>query len=513
MAVRDLSLAIAPGEVLALVGESGSGKSVTALHTIGLLPDAASAECRATVFQPAGEPAIDLTGLTEREWNGLRGRRIGMIFQEPMSALNPTLRCGEQVAEVIRRHRKLRSAAAEKRALDWLRRVRLPDPERIYRAYPHEISGGQRQRVMIAGALAAEPQLLIADEPTTALDLSVQAEILDLLKKLQTEMGLGMLFITHDLGVVRRIADRVLVMQNGRAVERGTVAEVLDSPREAYTRKLLAARPRPKGIAVAESSPDPPPVLAVEGLRVEFSWRTGWFGPVNRLRAVDDVSFALAAGRTLGVVGESGSGKTTLGRAIVRLLPPTGGRILFQGQELTALSAAELRPLRPKLQMIFQDPFASLDPRWTVGATLTEVLRTGSRADRRQRAQNMLLRVGLEAMHYDRLPKELSGGQRQRLNLARALLLEPELLICDEVTSALDLSVQARILDLLRELQAEFNFACLFISHDIGVVRAISDAVLVMQNGRVVERGPTERVLDRPTAAYTRMLLASELPA
>jgi ABC-type microcin C transport system duplicated ATPase subunit YejF len=511
VAVQHLSLRLAAGQVLALVGESGSGKSVTALHTIGLLPDTAYAESRCTQFCPPGAEPIDLTALSGRAWNRLRGRHIGMIFQEPMSALNPTLRCGEQIAEVLRRHRGVSAATARRQTQDWLERVRLPDAERIYRAYPHEISGGQRQRVMIAGALAAEPALLIADEPTTALDLSVQAEILDLLKTLQTEMGLSMLFITHDLGVVRHIADRVLVMQQGRVVEQGTMDAVLSHPQEAYTRALLAARPQPPA-TVPPPSGSTTALLTVSDLRVTFSWRRGWFGPVSEVEAVAGVSFDLAPGQTLGVVGESGSGKTTLGRAIVGLVPSSGGRVVFRGQELTALSAAELRPLRPRLQMIFQDPLASLDPRWTVGATLTEVLSGSAPAVRKEKALAMLAKVGLDAHHYDRLPRELSGGQRQRLNLARALLLEPELLICDEVTSALDLSVQARILDLLRRLQDELGFACLFISHDIGVIRAISDDVLVMQNGRIVEKGPTARVLGQPAQPYTRALLASELP-
>jgi ABC-type microcin C transport system duplicated ATPase subunit YejF len=511
VAVQHLSLRLAAGQVLALVGESGSGKSVTALYTIGLLPDTACAESQRTQFCPPGAEPIDLMSLSTAEWNHLRGRHIGMIFQEPMSALNPTLRCGEQIAEVIRRHHSVSAATARQQTHDWLERVRLPDAERIYRAYPHEISGGQRQRVMIAGALAAEPALLIADEPTTALDLSVQAEILDLLKTLQAEMGLSMLFITHDLGVVRHIADQLLVMQQGRVVEQGKMEAILSNPQDRYTRTLLAARPQPPA-TVPVPSEAATSVLTVTDLRVTFSWRRGWFGPVSQVEAVGGVSFDLAPGQTLGVVGESGSGKTTLGRAIVGLVPSSGGRVVFRGRELTGLSAAELRPLRPRLQMIFQDPLASLDPRWTVGATLTEVLSTGSRAAKKEKALAMLAKVGLEEQHYDRLPRELSGGQRQRLNLARALLMAPDLLICDEVTSALDRPVQARILDLLRSLQAELGFACLFISHDIGVVRAISDEVLVMQDGHTVEKGPTEQVLAQPTQPYTRALLASELP-
>jgi len=477
----------------------------------------------------------------------LRGRQMGMIFQEPLSSLNPVLTCGQQVAEVLRQHLLLSAKEAEARTKAWFEKVKLLDPARIYRSYPHQLSGGQRQRVMIAMALCAEPQLLIADEPTTALDVTVQHVILELIRDLQQEMGIAIIFISHDLAVIRSIAERVIVMQQGKCVEAGRVATVFAAPQHPYTKGLLACRPdlsrRLKRLAtvsdflahpaqdtgqmldkLAETAADmaqrkrvlaeAKTLLNVEKLQVWYPGQTNWLGRVkNWVKAVEEVSFSLKAGERLGIVGESGSGKTTLGKAILRLVDLHGGRISFAGQEVSALAGAELRALRPRMQLVFQDPFSSLNPKLTIGQMLLEPLKVHrpelSIHEQNERVRQVLAQVGLAADTLPRYAREFSGGQRQRIGLARALLLQPELLICDESVSALDVSVQAQVLNLIKDLQEAYQFSLIFISHDLSVIKFIADRVLVMKEGRVVEAGDTEVIFSSPQEAYTQNLLAA----
>ncbi len=535
VAVQELSFALDRGESLALVGESGSGKSSIALAVAGLIPPTqGEAGAEALGFSPAGE-RFDLLHLPADKWQGIRGRHIGFIFQNPMSALNPVWTCGEQVSETMRRHLGLDRAAARARCLEWFERVHLPEVERIFRSYPHELSGGQLQRVVIAMAMCCDPALLIADEPTTNLDSTTQHGILDLLKELLSDGRRAMLFISHDLGLVAEMSQRVIVLQQGREVERGTTAQVLESPSQPYTRRLLASRPPRdrylRRLPVDEESPDletrtlspqtlqrrienlqqQPPLLQVENLQTWFPLRKGWWGKQQWLRAVDGVSFQLFPGERLGVLGESGSGKTTLGRTLLRLLPPRSGRVIFQGHDLTALEGEPLRRLRPHLQVVFQNPYAALNPRQTVGESLMEPLKVHrlaqSAAERGDRALEMLRAVGLKEEHFHRLPRQLSGGQRQRVAIARALMTRPRLLVCDECVSSLDVSVQAQVLNLLLDLQERFGLALLFISHDLAVVRLMSDRVLVMQQGKIVETGPVVQVFENPRHPYTRRLL------
>ncbi|MCK6556287.1 ABC transporter ATP-binding protein [Candidatus Binatia bacterium] len=506
-AVRGVSFGIEKGETLALVGESGSGKSVTALSILQLLP-------RGAASHPGGSIRFlgeELIGAPAARLRAVRGDRIAMVFQEPMTSLNPLHGIARQVSEALTLHRDLNAAAARERTLELLRTVGLRDAERRLDALPHELSGGQRQRVMIAMALANEPDLLIADEPTTAVDVTIQAQLLALLKDLQRRLGMAMLFITHDLGIVRRLADRVCVMRGGQIVEAGTTARVLGAPAHPYTRALLAAEPggapppRPRG--------DGEPVLACRGLRVRFPIKAGvWRRTVAHVRAVDGVDLTIRAGETVGVVGESGSGKTTLGLALLRLIA-SEGEIAYAGQAIQGWRAAAVRPLRRHLQIVFQDPYGSLSPRMSIGQILAEGLRVhglaAGPADAEARIDRMLEEVGLDgAMRY-RYPHELSGGQRQRVAIARAMVLEPRLVVLDEPTSALDVSVQAQIVALLRELQQRHGTAYLFISHDLRVVRALSHEVLVMRAGQVVEQGPAARVFESPRDPYTQALLAA----
>jgi microcin C transport system ATP-binding protein len=505
-AVRGISFEVHSGQTLALVGESGSGKSVTAASILRLLPP--SAEVRGGIAF-AGQ---DLAAVTDRQMRGIRGGRISMIFQEPMSSLNPLHTIERQVSEILSVHRGLGRAAARARTLQLLRDVGLADAEQRLDAYPHQLSGGQRQRVMIAMALANEPDLLIADEPTTALDVTVQAQILDLLKSLQARLGMAMLFITHDLGIVREMASDICVMTEGRIVERGPTGRIFAAPRHAYTRKLLEAEP--KGSPPAPN-PDAPIVLAAEDLRVWFPIKRGLFRrTIGHVRAVDGVDVTLREGQTLGVVGESGSGKTTLGRALLRLVS-SEGRIAFLGNDIQARSWAQMRPLRRDLQIVFQDPYGSLSPRLTIAAIVAEGLAVHmpdlSERERQARVERALTEVGLDPALAHRYPHEFSGGQRQRIAIARALVLEPKLLVLDEPTSALDMSVQAQVIDLLRELQRRHNLTYLFISHDLRVIRALANEVLVMKDGKIVERGLADAIFQAPQTDYARTLLAAAL--
>ncbi len=505
-AVRGISFYLNKGETLALVGESGSGKSVTALSIMRLLP-------YPQAHHPSGRILFqgqDLMSAPETTLRGIRGNRISMIFQEPMSSLNPLHTIARQVGEVLTVHQGMSAEAARARTLDLLHKVGLRDPEKRLGAYPHQLSGGQRQRVMMAMALANEPEILIADEPTTALDVTVQAQILKLLKDLQAEMGMAVLLITHDLGVVRKVAERVCVMTEGRIVERGDTEEVFHAPHHAYTKHLLAAEP--KGAPV-RPAPDAPEVLRGEHVRVWFPIKKGVLKrTVDHIKAVNDVSFALRAGETLGIVGESGSGKTTLGLALLRLVS-SRGHIHFEGRDIAAFKARQLRPLRREMQVVFQDPFGSLSPRMSVGEIVMEGLEVHGEAPRGEERRRLigaaLEEVGLDPAAQDRYPHEFSGGQRQRIAIARALILKPKFIMLDEPTSALDMSVQAQIVDLLRDLQRRHNLAYLFISHDLRVVRAMANYVLVMQAGKVVEQGPAERIFDHPESAYTRALMAA----
>jgi microcin C transport system ATP-binding protein len=507
-AVRGVSFTLARGETLALVGESGSGKSVTALSILQLLPYPRARHPRGSIRLDGTE----LVGAPEPVLRRVRGARVAMVFQEPMTSLNPLHSIERQVGEGVALHQGLRGAALRTRVIELLTLVGIPDPASRLDALPHELSGGQRQRVMIAMALGNGPDLLIADEPTTALDVTIQAQILALLKDLQARLGMALLFITHDLGIVRKIADRVCVMKDGAIVETGTVGAVFAAPRHDYTRKLLAAEPGGQPLVPAADAPE---VIAADDVKVWFPRRGGLFGRVTgHLKAVDGVSLAVRRGQTVGVVGESGSGKTTLGLALLRLLKSEGA-IRFGGRPIERLGAAELRPLRRQMQMVFQDPYGSLSPRLSVEQIVGEGLEVHGlardRAERRRLIAAVLEEVGLDPAVADRYPHEFSGGQRQRIAIARALVLKPAFLVLDEPTSALDVSVQAQIVTLLRDLQARHALAYLFISHDLRVVRALADHLVVMKDGKVVESGPAEHLFAAPATAYTRALMAAAL--
>ena len=506
LAVKTVAFDLAKGETLALVGESGSGKSVTALSVLKLLPYPAASH-------PSGQILFkgrDLLTVSERELRGIRGNNITMVFQEPMSSLNPLHTIERQVGEMLILHRGLSAAAARARTLELLAEVGIPQPEERLSAYPHQLSGGQRQRVMIAMALANEPDLLIADEPTTALDVTVQAQILKLLKELQARLGMAMLFITHDLGIVRKIADRVCVMQKGEIVEQGGAEETFQHPRHPYTQALLKAEPKPDPAPIA---PDAPIVVEANDLKVYFPIKRGILRKtVGHVKAVDGVSVAIRRGETLGVVGESGSGKTTLGLALLRLIS-SQGPIAFLGKPIDGLSFKAMRPLRSDLQIVFQDPYGALSPRMSVAEIVEEGLLVHQRklsADEREaRVIAALADVGLDPDTRHRYPHEFSGGQRQRISIARAMALEPSFVVLDEPTSALDMIVQAQIVDLLRALQKKRDLTFMFISHDLRVVSALASRILVMRNGKMVEEGPAHDVFEHPKEDYTRALFAA----
>ena len=506
-AVKGATFRIFKGETVALVGESGSGKSVSALSIMRLLPGSAS--------HPSGEILYRGTNLlkaSEAELQKVRGANISIIFQEPMTSLNPLHTIDRQVGEILRVHRAMAPSQARQRTLELLTKVGIRDAAQRLGAYPHQLSGGQRQRVMIAMALANEPDLLIADEPTTALDVTIQAQILALLKELQAELGMAMLLITHDLGIVRKMASRVYVMKGGEIVENGATADVFERPKHAYTRHLIAAEPKGRP---PTAHPDAPLVVETDDLRVWFPIKQGVMRrTVGHVKAVDGLSLKLRAGETLGVVGESGSGKTTLGLAILRLIS-SKGPIAYVGERIDAFDSKQMRPLRKEMQVVFQDPYGSLSPRLSVSQIIEEGLLIQNKdldyQARRERVSSALVEVGLKPEMQDRYPHEFSGGQRQRIAIARAMVLEPKFVMLDEPTSALDMSVQAQIVDLLRALQEKRKLAYLFISHDLKVVRALCNYVIVLKNGVVVEEGPASKIFERPETDYTKALLAAAL--
>jgi oligopeptide/dipeptide ABC transporter ATP-binding protein len=518
-AVKSLSFSVEPGQCLGLVGESGSGKSQTVLAVMGLT--APNGEVGGSIKFEGQE----LRGLGVKELNDIRGSKIAMIFQDPLTSLTSHMTVGAQMEEVLARHRNVRGAEAEKHIVDWLERVRIPEARRRLHQFPHELSGGMRQRVMIASAMLCEPSLLLADEPTTALDVTVQAQVLDLMDELKRETQAGLVLITHDMGVIARMADRVVLMKDGEAVERGEAEQVFARPAHAYTRMLLEAMPRLDRVdrgSRPSIGPSPArdikPLLEVDDLHVSFPVTVpgGLFGRQVPLRAVDGVSFSLRPGETLGVVGESGCGKSTLARGVLKLLDPTSGAVAWLGRNIADASRKTMQPLRKELQIVFQDPLASLDPRMTIGESIAEpltVFQPGlGRKDREQAAREIMERMDLDPNFVNRYPHELSGGQNQRVGIARAMILKPRLVVCDEAVSALDVSVQAQILDLLIDLQKEFGLAMMFISHDLSVVREICHRVMVLYLGRVVEMAPRDELFADPRHPYTRALL-SAVPA
>ncbi|RJT38700.1 ABC transporter ATP-binding protein [Mesorhizobium waimense] len=506
MAVDHISFDIAKGETVALVGESGSGKSVSALSVLKLLPyPSASHPSGRILFHGA-----DLLAMSEKQLRQVRGNKITMIFQEPMTSLNPLHTIEQQIVEVLKLHQGLGDRQARARTLELLNEVGIREPQKRLDAYPHQLSGGQRQRVMIAMALANEPELLIADEPTTALDVTVQAQILELLAGLKSRKGMSMLFITHDLGIVRKIADRVCVMTKGKIVETGPTKEIFANPQHAYTRHLLAAEPKGKPPAANAAAK---PVMTGSDIKVWFPIKKGFFRrTVDNVKAVDGIDVTVRAGQTLGVVGESGSGKTTLGLALARMISSTG-TIQFNGRDINQLSFNAMRPLRRELQIVFQDPFGSLSPRMSVSEIIEEGLKIHepklSPDQRDERVIDVLKEVGLDPATRNRYPHEFSGGQRQRVAIARAMVLNPRFVMLDEPTSALDMSVQAQVVDLLRSLQAKHDLAYLFISHDLKVIRALANDVIVMRNGQIVEAGPSEQIFGNPQTDYTRALISA----
>ncbi|MFD1509302.1 ABC transporter ATP-binding protein [Lacimonas salitolerans] len=503
-AVQNITFDLHAGEILCVVGESGSGKSMTANALMGLLPDQVEVARGSAHFE-----GRDLMQLPANERRKLRGDRIGMIFQEPMTALNPLMRIGDQITEVFEAHNRHTPSERRTKAMALINEVGLPDPEKIIRAYPFQLSGGQRQRAMIAMALALDPAILIADEPTTALDVTTQAQILDLIKSIQARHGMSVMFITHDFGVVAEIAHRVIVMRYGEIVEQDAAQTVLKDPQHPYTKALLAAIP---GDTVPNPAPvTSQPVLQVRNLRKTFVTSGGFFKPKREVRAIDDVSFEVARGEVLGIVGESGSGKSTVGRAIVRLVEPDSGEIILDGQDMNTLTSAELRSARRRVQMIFQDPYASLNPRKKVMDALCEgpIVQGASKEQAHARARELLEIVELDPGAADRFPHEFSGGQRQRIGIARALAMDPDLIIADEAVSALDVSIQAQVLELLRDLQKRLDLSLIFITHDMRVAAQLCDRVAVMQYGKLVEIGPVQEVFLNPQKEYTRALLAA----
>ena len=553
-AVNDVSFSVKKGRTLGIVGESGSGKSVTSLSVMRLIPDPPGRITGGKVLFHDQGAVTDLLTLPEDKMRTYRGNKIAMIFQEPMTSLNPVFTCGDQIIEAIRLHQQVSTAEATERTLALLKEVQLPRPEHMMRSYPHQLSGGQKQRVMIAMAMSCNPALLIADEPTTALDVTVQATILDLMRDLQRNHAMSMMFITHDLGVIAEIADDVIVMYKGKIVETGTVQQIFEDPQHPYTKGLLACRPRldkklrilptvrdfmderedgtivermdasveaaVEGLEITQAEIDDrntrlameQPLLDVRNLEVHFPIKSGLFGRTSGfVKAVDDITFDVKPGETLGLVGESGCGKTTTGRAILRLVEPTGGSVMFNGHDVRKLNDGELMRMRRDFQIIFQDPYSSLNPRLSVGSAVMEVMRVHNigenEADRKDRVLYLLDKVNLLPRHFSNYPHEFSGGQRQRICIARALALQPKLLICDESVSALDVSVQAQVLNLLVQLRDEFKLTYIFISHDLSVVKFISDRIAVMNAGKIVEMGAANTIYAHPQQDYTRNLI------
>ncbi|MBW7869812.1 MAG: ABC transporter ATP-binding protein [Flavobacteriia bacterium] len=537
--LKKISLSLPKGKILGIVGESGSGKSITSLAIMGLLPKTSKISGESKILFNNGNETVDLLKLKPNEIRNFRGNEISMIFQEPMTSLNPSLKCGEQVEESIRLHLKLDQSKSKQRVIELFEKVMLPTPERIYNSYPHQLSGGQRQRVMIAMAVSCNPKILIADEPTTALDVTVQRAILDLIRHLQQESDMSCLFISHDLGVIAEVCDEVAVMYKGEIVEHGSVNEIFNHPKESYTKGLIACRPRLETrykelptiadfiknddykaeIYSAEERKDfqsriysQPPILEVRNLSKYFYTKPSIFGKEQiSVKAVDDMNFKVYPGETLGLVGESGSGKTTLSRTVLLLEKPTAGEIFYHGKDIVNLSKSEIRKLRKEIQIIFQDPYSSLNPRMTVGEILTAPMKVHSigknKSERIERAAELLEKVGLKSSDLKKYPHEFSGGQRQRIGIARALALEPKFIICDESVSALDVSVQAQVLNLLNGLKEEFGLTYIFISHDLAVVKYMSDQLLVMQHGRQMELADADEVYSNPKTNYTKELI------
>lgn len=553
-AVNNVSFTLNKGETIGIVGESGSGKSVTSLSAMRLIPDPPG---RITggeiIFHKSDGDRIDLTKVSEREMREMRGNDIAMIFQEPMTSLNPVYTCGNQVMEAIVLHQKISKVEAKSKTIELFKQVELPRPEAMFDAYPHQISGGQKQRVMIAMAMSCHPQILIADEPTTALDVTVQKTILELMNQLQKDHDMGILFITHDLGVVAELADKVVVMYKGKIVEQGTVWDIFSNPQHPYTKGLLACRPpmnkrlhwlptindfmqvdvegdlqeidktvdqvvsklvvsKEERRKRHEDMYAKEPVMQIKNLQTHFPLEKNIFGKVTKVvKAVDDVTFDVYPGETLGLVGESGCGKTTLGRTILRLVDSTGGQILYDGKDLTELSPKQMRGYRKDMQIIFQDPYSSLNPRITIGEAIMEPMRVhgilGSEKERKERVVELLERVTMGEEHFHRYPHEFSGGQRQRICIARSLALNPQFIICDESVSALDVSVQAQVLNLLNELRDEFNFTYIFISHDLSVVKFMADRMIVMNKGKIEEMGDADEIYSNPQSEYTKGLI------
>jgi len=541
-ALKNISLSVNRSEILAIVGESGSGKSVTALSILKLLASTARFSSGEIIFSEDGNNEIHLTRLPNKELQKIRGNKIAMIFQEPMTSLNPVFTCGNQVAESIQLHKKISTSKAKQQAIEWFRKVKLPEPEKVFSKYPHQLSGGQKQRVMVAMAICCKPSLLICDEPTTALDVTVQKNILQLIKELQEEQKMGVIFITHDLGVVSEIADKIAVMYKGKIVETNSRKEIFTNPQHPYTKGLLACRPvfhqkgerlpvvsdfletpnntpqaidkPPKLENTVVSGQSSPVLLRVKDLSVWFPVKKNLLGKsLSFTKAVDNVSFEVIKGETLGLVGESGCGKTTLGRALLRLIEPTAGEIIYNGIDLTKKTGHEIISLRKDIQLVFQDPYSSLNPRLTIGSAIIEPLKVHgqykSEKQRRERVMDLLEKVNLESKHFNRYPHEFSGGQRQRIVIARALALNPSFIICDEPVSALDVSVQAQVLNLLNDIKKEFGFTTIFISHDLAVVRYISDRIMVMHKGQIVEQGNADDVYYHPKNEYTKNLINS----
>lgn len=548
-AIKNISFSVNKGEIVALVGESGSGKSVTSLSILQLLPSPpAHYPSGQILFSENGSEQTDLLKKDHYSLQSIRGNKIAMIFQEPMTSLNPVFKCGDQVMEALLAHRRISRSTARQRTIEWFEKVKLPDPELIFDRYPHQLSGGQKQRVMIAMAMCCEPSLLICDEPTTALDVTVQKTILQLIKELQQQSGMGVIFITHDLGVVAEIADRTIVMYKGEIVEQNTVHQIFNNPQHSYTQGLLACRPilheKGKRLPIVGDFLGKMPevkseksesvnqqrvtsnekratrnekqtiLLKVENLSVWFPSKKTFFGkPLEYTKAVDNISFDIYKGETMGLVGESGCGKTTLGRALLRLVEPTAGKIVYDGIDLTAKKRDELRPLRKEVQIIFQDPYSSLNPRLTIGSAIAEPLKVhhihSTDIARKEKVLELLEKVDLKPEHFNRYPHEFSGGQRQRIVIARALALNPSFIVCDESVSALDVSVQAQVLNLLNDLKKEFGFTIIFISHDLSVVRYISDRIMVMNKGKIEESGSADEIYFNPKSDYTQKLIAS----